>query len=331
MTNISSITFVHILNILEKNTKIEIDEMLTYASLDKEIVYDEEKFIDSKTLSTIFRYCAQKTNDDTLALKIGTSTSYHSLGVLGYLMHNARTLKEVIEKFDYYQNLISSFFNFKLIKDEEFYKLVIYINENPMIPVPRSHAEVHLSAIVTILNQILDKKIYPDKMHFSFKADFFINKYEEVFGKNLFFEKDENACFFGFEQLQMKVINSIAVMLKYFEGQAESILLSSHSNSYFEKVKKEILKNIGESEITVDFISKKLLMSPRSLQYKLKDENKKFRDALLEVRMQLANHLIKKSSMDFSTIALYLGYSEASSFYRAYKKYFNTTPKIYSK
>lgn len=71
MTNISSITFVHILNILEKNTKIEIDEMLTYASLDKEIVYDEEKFIDSKTLSTIFRYCAQKTNDDTLALKIG--------------------------------------------------------------------------------------------------------------------------------------------------------------------------------------------------------------------------------------------------------------------
>lgn len=331
MTKISSVTFVHILNILEKNSGIKIEEMLKHTSLDKEIVYDEESFIDSKNLSLIFRYCAQKTNDEALALKIGVSTSYHSLGVLGYLMHNARTLKEVIEKFNHYQNLISSFFNFKLMKEEEFYKLAIYINENPMIPVPKSHAEVHLSAIVTILNQILDKKIYPSKMHFSFKVEESIEKYEKIFGRNLFFEKDENACFFDISQLEIEVLNSNSTMLKYFESQAESILLSSQVDSYFEKVKKEILKYIGESEISVEFISKKMLMSPRTLQYKLKDENKKFRDALLEVRMQLANHLIKKSNMDFSSISLYLGYSEASSFYRAYKKYFNTTPKIYLK
>jgi AraC-like DNA-binding protein len=33
--------------------------------------------------------------------------------------------------------------------------------------------------------------------------------------------------------------------------------------------------------------------------------------------------------MDFSSIAILLGYSEASSFFRAYKKYYNKTPKEY--
>jgi AraC-like DNA-binding protein len=329
MAKVSSVTFHYILKSLEKNTNISIDEMLDYVDLEKEVLSSHEVQIDSTKLSSIFMYCMKKSEDYTLALKIGSSVTYHSLGILAYLMLNTNNLGQMIEKFDYYQKLISGFIKFHLYKDDEYYKIAIYINENPMIPVPNFHAEVHLSAILAILSQILDEKLIPDKTHFGVGGLSNRDEYKKVFGENIYLNKDENAIFFSTKKLNKKVNNSNPMMLEYFEVQANKILEDMQVKSLYAKVKKEILKSIGEKDITIEFIAKKLDISTRTLQYHLKDENKKFRDALLSVRMQLATHYIKNTKMDFSSIAILLGYSEASSFFRAYKKYYNKTPKEY--
>ncbi|XPV67926.1 MAG: AraC family transcriptional regulator ligand-binding domain-containing protein [Halarcobacter sp.] len=329
MAKISSITFHYVLKSLEKNSLISIDEMLEQVDLSKKVLLSQSSQIESSKLSDIFVYCMERSGDYTLALKIGSSITYHSLGVLGYLMLNAKNLKEVIEKFDYYQKLISGFIKFHLSKSEDYYKISIYINENPMIPVPSFHAEVHLSAILAILTQISGHKIVPNKTYFTIDSLNNFEKYESIFGKNIYLNKNENAIFFQIDRLDINVSDSNPAMLEYFEAQANKILEDMQISSWYSKVKKEILKTIGENDITIEFIAKKLSVSTRTLQYNLKDENKKFRDALLSVRMQLANHYIKNTKMDFTSIAFFLGYSEASSFFRAYKKYYKQTPKSF--
>lgn len=326
MTKVSSITFQYVLKALQINTGVSIDEMLEVVDVDKSILSSTDSQIDSIKLSNAFKYCMEKTGDFSLSLKIGKSITYHSLGILGYLMLNTNSLKEMIEKFNYYQKLISGFIKFHLEKTNEYYKLSIFINENPSIPVPSFHAEVHLSAILSILSQIVDKKIIPDKTTFSGVRVSHLDEYKKLFGERIFFEKDENSIFFNYKTLKTKVNNSNPAMLGYFEMQANKILDDMKQSSFYNKVKKEILKNIGENDITINFIANKLNISVRTLQYNLKDENKKFRDALLSVRMHLAKHYILNTKMDYSSIALYLGYSEPSSFFRAYKKYFNKTP-----
>ncbi len=326
MTKVSSVTFQYVLKALQLNSGVSIDEMLEVIDLDKDILTSTDSQIDSIKLSTAFKYCMEKTGDFSLSLKIGKSITYHSLGILGYLMLNTNSLKEMIEKFNYYQKLISGFIKFHLEKTKEYYKLSIYINENPSISVPSFHAEVHLSAILSILSQIVDKKIIPDKTCFSGHRVSHLDEYKKLFGERIFFETDENSIFFNYQTLRTKVNNSNPAMLGYFEMQANKILDDMKESTFYSKVKKEILKNIGENDITIDFVAKKLNTSVRILQYNLKEENKKFRDALLSVRMNLARHYISNTKMDYNSIAFYLGYSEPSSFFRAYKKYFNKTP-----
>jgi AraC-like DNA-binding protein len=329
MAKISSITFHYVLKALEKNSFISIDEMLNQVDLSKNVLLKEDSQIDTSKLSDIFNYCMKKSGDYTLSLKIGNSITYHSLGILGYLLLNVKNLKEVIEKFDYYQKLISGFIKFHLSKDEQYYKMVIYINENPMIPVPNFHAEVHLSAIMAILNQIIGYKITPDLTSFSIGSLENIEKYKDIFGDNIVLNKNENAILFKIDKLNIEINNSNPVMLEYFEAQANKILETMQVSTWYSKVKREILKNIGEHDITIEFIANRLNTSTRTLQYQLKAENKKFRDALLSVKMQLANHYIKNTKMDFGSIAIFLGYKESSSFFRAYKKYYNQTPRNY--
>lgn len=327
MTEVSSITFHYVLKALEKTTNISINRMLEKVDLSTDILTKHDGKIDSRNLSFIFRYCMQESRNPALALHIGQAVSYQSLGLLGYLLLNTNNLKELIEKFNAYQKLISGYFKFHFFDDGTYYKLAIYINENPMIPVPSFHAQVHLSSIVSILTQILGEKVIPDYTYFSQNIDENIEEYKKIFGGNLSFSKEENAIFFKKDSLNISVKNSNSSMLDYFENEAKKILDEQEIKSWYSKVEKEIFKNIGEKEITIDLISKNLGVSPRTLQNHLKNESKKFRDALTNIRQKLAKHYIDNTKMDYGTISILLGYSESSSFFRAYKKWNNQTPK----
>lgn len=327
MAEVSSVTFHYVLKSLEKITSIKIEEMLEKADISKDILSNHETKIDSKQLSFICRYCAVKSNNPHLALHIGQATSYQSLGILGYLLLNTKNLKEIIEKFNTYQKLISGYFKFYFNDDGTYYKLAIYINENPMIPVPSFHAQVHLSSLVSILSQILGEKVIPNFTCFSQDEYKNIDEFKKIFGENISFKKQENAIFFKKDRLNIPVKNSNSSMLEYFENQANKILDEQKEQSWYSKVEKEIFKNIGVNEITIDMISNNLNLTPRTLQNYLKAESKTFREALDNIRQKLAKHYINHTDMDLGTISIFLGYSEASSFFRAYKRWNNKTPK----
>ena len=327
MAEVSSVTFHYVLKALEKITNISIQKMLNEVDLSSEVLSKHDGKIDSKNLSFIFRYCMKESNNPALALHIGQAVSYQSLGLLGYLLLNTNNLKQMIEKFNYYQKLISGYFKFQFFDDGIYYKLAIYINENPMIPVPSFHAQVHLSSIVSILTQILGQKVTPEFTYFTQEIDENIEEYKKIFGENIFFSKDENAIFFKKDNLNISVKNSNSSMLNYFENEAKKILDELEMQSWYAKVEKEIFKNIAEKQITIELISLNLGTTPRTLQNYLKAENKTFREALNKIRQKLAQHYIENTKMDLGTISILLGYSEASSFFRAYKKWNNKTPK----
>lgn len=327
MAKVSIVTFHYVLKALEFKTKIPLVEMLKFAKIDENILQEDSGNIDSEKLSNIFRYCMDKTKNPYLSLDIGQSIPYQSLGLLGYLLLNTKNLKQMIEKFNYYQKLIGGHLKFHFEDTGDFYKFVIYINENKFIPVPSFHAEVHLTAILNILTQILGKKVLPQYTYFTQKKVENTKRYEELFSKNIYFEKEENAIFFQKDKLDIPVENANPAMLNYFESQADKILKELENNSWFQKTEKEILKNIGDRQITIEFIASNLGVSVRTLQNYLKKESKKFSDALNSVRKNLAEHYIKNTNLDDVTISFLLGYSEVSSFYRAFKKWNGETPK----
>lgn len=326
MSEVSTVTFHHVISVLKKKTGISINEMLKEVCLDENTL-KRNKEIKSYKLSAIFRYCMEKTNNQNLSLDLGASISYQSLGILGYLLLNTKNLKEMIEKFNTYQKLISNHLKFNFFDEGEYYKFAIYINENKYIPVPSFHAEVHLTAILTILTQILGQKVIPEKTFFSYSKQNESDVFYSIFGENIFYKQEENAIFFDKKELDIPVENADHAMLAFFENQAESLLSEIQNSTTFNKVEKEILKNIGDKEITIDLIASNLGLSIRTLQNYLKSESKTFSLALSNIREKLSKHYLINTDLDNHTIAILLGYSEISSFYKAFKKWHGKTPK----
>ena len=66
---------------------------------------------------------------------------------------------------------------------------------------------------------------------------------------------------------------------------------------------------------------------PRSLARRLAREKIEFRCLVEEVRYEIARQLISDTSLPMSEVAAILGYSEASAFTRAFRRWSDTTPR----
>jgi len=67
-------------------------------------------------------------------------------------------------------------------------------------------------------------------------------------------------------------------------------------------------------------------MSVRTMHRKLAEVNNNFRAILVEMRRSLAEQYILDNSLTLTEISLLLGFSEPSSFSRAFKSWTGTAP-----
>ncbi|MDC7219403.1 MAG: helix-turn-helix domain-containing protein [Spirochaetales bacterium] len=84
---------------------------------------------------------------------------------------------------------------------------------------------------------------------------------------------------------------------------------------------------LGQSSI--DGVSDKLCISPRTLQRRLKDENTTFQQQLNHSRELLSRHYLKNSELNITEIAFLLGYEEPSSFSRAFHIWTGLAPDAF--
>jgi AraC-like DNA-binding protein len=82
-------------------------------------------------------------------------------------------------------------------------------------------------------------------------------------------------------------------------------------------------------QCTVEVIADELLLHPRTLQRRLREEGSSCQDVIESVRQDLANRYLAEPGFQLGQVAGLLGYSEQSSLNRSCQRWFGTTPRQY--
>lgn len=327
MPKVSAVTVHYVLKSLEQQTGLPMQTLIDRAGIDPKLFERDNARIDAAKLLNVFQFAVETTKDPYLALHIGESIPYQSLGLLGYLLVNTDTVGSMLKTFSRYQKLIGRQMKFHFSDDDTAYKMAVYLNENPEMKVPRYHSEVHLAALINIIRQVSGQPVVPHRVHFGFDAPGNTAEYERIFGPNLHFSQDENALFLLKEALEIPIKTANPSMHRFFEVQADAVLDDFERGSWYVRVKHLLLKRVGSEGVTIADTAEALGVSVRTLQYHLKSESRSYREALNSVRKKLAKHYVENAQMDFSTIAVMLDYAEPSIFFRAFKQWYGITPK----
>lgn len=117
-------------------------------------------------------------------------------------------------------------------------------------------------------------------------------------------------------------------MWDFFEPQLSRRLSSLEQDAGMrERARAVLLELLPTGETSADAVSRRLAVSKRTLQRRLKEEQTTFQEILDETRGDLARHYLKSSRLSSAEISLLLGFEDSSSFFRAFKHWTGVTPE----
>jgi AraC-like DNA-binding protein len=117
---------------------------------------------------------------------------------------------------------------------------------------------------------------------------------------------------------------------QYFKRLAEEQLLYlKKEKSLNYQVKCYLLSNVNQQLPSIEQTAEHLELNVRTMQRRLKQEGLTFQQLTDTIRKDLAIDVLRKQKGKIEEVAHFLGYSEASVFRRAFKRWTGLTPSVF--
>jgi AraC-like DNA-binding protein len=126
----------------------------------------------------------------------------------------------------------------------------------------------------------------------------------------------------------MKTADAMIERLMRHYGDLQLADLESQRDE-LERLRRSIAQLIVEGDSSVQALAQSLGWSVRTLQRRLAARGLRYSDLLGEVRKTLALNLLENPSLGIAQIAYCLGYSEASTFNHAFRRWVGQAPREY--
>lgn len=152
--------------------------------------------------------------------------------------------------------------------------------------------------------------------------------YEELWECPVEFSVRRNAIRFQRSWLDVKFDRANAYALNVFSERASDLKAQlQQKHDLRSKIETELIPNLHRGTSDIDQIARTLGMSRTTLYRHLKEDGITFAQILDELRRRIAMDYLSSNKASIKETAYLVGFSEASSFNRAFKRWTGMTPK----
>jgi AraC-like DNA-binding protein len=153
-----------------------------------------------------------------------------------------------------------------------------------------------------------------------------VDEIERLFGCPLRSNRSFNAIGFPTRLLNLRVASASRQLFQLLKGYLERLRQSTRV-TLLDRLEDCVRSSFQSGKCSAEWCAKKLGMSPRTLRIRLDQLNLRFSDVVERQRIGLAFEYLHQPEMTLDDVAFALGYSEQSSFGRAFKRWTGTTPQ----
>ncbi|MEV6135284.1 AraC family transcriptional regulator [Nocardia sp. NPDC051990] len=261
-----------------------------------------------------------------LGVEAGNRYHLSLYGPWGLALLSSRTVREVIEVSLRYVD--SAFVCGRLTFEEgpEQSRLVFDDSEIPA-DVRAFLTERNITGIQTIGRERFSAGVPATRISFRHRAPADTSRYRDVFGVEPEFDTAVNELAFDSTYLDVALPQANEWARGTCEQLCRDLLTARRARSGVAgSVRDLLVRNPGEIPDQIA-IAAALFMSPRTLSRRLRDEGTSFRGLLDEVRQMMSEELLSHTDMTTEQVAARLGYAEAASFIRAFRRWQGCPPQ----
>jgi AraC-like DNA-binding protein len=317
--------------LLEACARLGVDtrQILAAAGLDEATVQDPDARIPVEQVEALWRKAYELSRDPDLALHAIEVLPFGAYRVIDFLASSAPTVGAALAKVSDYFPLINDSITLPYVVGESY---VTFAVESPSRPgsITRPYAEYTLAALFLRVRMITHLRFRLMRVEFSQPRPADIREHERIFDCPVRFGAETCQLVIARHEWDTPRTGTDSTLFSILDAHARMLLdrLPSASD-LVGRVREAVQAELRGGDPSLEAVSRRLAMSARTLQRRLRDEGVLFNDLLDDMRFRAAKSYLSQRDIAGAEVAYLLGFAEQSSFNHAFKRWAGQTPTEY--
>ena len=267
---------------------------------------------------------AKLSGDEAIGLRAASVFLPSQMGALGYAFQASLTLRKACSRLERFVRVINN--NAHVFVEDRDGCMVVTLKlevSSACKPVLDDGA----LAITTIMCRMIGgDRFRLMAVNFKHAEPKDSKPYFEFFGCQLHFDQAENQLLIPLSLADKTLVGADPELALINDQVVTRRLARIDRDDIVARVQAVLMDQLPSGNISDDSVADALHMSVRTMHRKLTEVSSNFRTLLVELRRNLAELYILDNSLTLTEISLLLGFSEPSSFSRAFKSWTGTAP-----
>lgn len=304
--------------------------LLAAAGLDDAMLADQDARVPFDAYITLIRTAGRMTGDPALPLNHAVETQLERMTVVGLIVHSSASMPDAMNQLNRYARLMvevdvmdgAERFSVDATEGE------VWIVDNR--PDPELTPEVTEAALGRFIGEF--RRAFPDapfarRIEVSYPAPAHAADYERILRCPVRFGASRNALQIAPEWLTRTFDQSSRYVFGIFTAKADALLAELEADRTVRaRVEAHLMPVLHKGEVSIEATASEMGMSRATLYRRLKQEGVTFAQIVDGLRCQLASDYLATRKVSVNETAYLVGFSEASSFVRAFRRWTGQTP-----
>lgn len=310
---------------------IDPKAMLALAGIEHDAPWDPKAMIPAVAYYDMLEAMAEEVDVTELPVHVGASMRCDEYGALGLAWKAAPTLHGSCARVERYARLWTGVVSYELRPDPRGTLFILHRAGERRLGLRLSN-EATLASAVSLSRQVCPVPFAPVEVfaqHAAPKSQAF---HEEWFGCPVTFGADLDAVLISREAMERPNILGDEGISRYLMSDLDAELANFRNvPALVADAKDAIAQALNEGAPRMSDIARGLGLSARSFHRRLSEHGLSFQTLTEETRRELAEGLLRDAQYSLADVAFLTGFSEQSSFTRAFKRWLGKTPANYRK
>lgn len=273
----------------------------------------------------------EQTKDPALPLRYSMSTDIRDLSVVGLIVHASASVEDSFKQLARYSKLMvevavmESGVRFTLEPGEG----GIWLVDNR--PNPNDFpalTEFSLGRVIGEFSREFPQEPFALEMQVTHPKPAHSEEYEKILSVSVSFNRTRNAIRLNPEWLKVEFTATNEYAFGLFIERADLLLTALEDDQSLQgKVEAYILPRLHRGDVSADKVASAFAMSRKTLHRKLKEEGVTFLSIHDSLKHRMAIEYLTARKVSVNQVAYLVGFSEPSSFVRAFRRWTSLTPR----